>query len=169
MNSFKVEFDKRTKLILLLLIITVLAAEIFFSERREKRPKEMNKKVDERRLKKVQGNERSFKERVDLKKLYGKEFSKKNPFYQPQVNRAEFSYDLPNSDAFPKLTPLKSSLQLRGIINHSRVIINYQGQTLLCKLGAEIDGYKIIEIQDDRVIYIKEGRKYFSNLTVQRS
>jgi len=172
MSSFRINFNNKAKLILLLLlIVTLLAAKSFFIEKRAKvkSTQKMKKSGNQKRLKRAKVNKNSSnRERVDLKKIYGKEFSRKNPFSQQQVNRAEFSYQL-SSDSLDDLSPLKGSLELKGIVNHSLVIINHCGQTLLSKVGAEIGGYKIVEIQEDKVIYLKEGRRYFSNLTVASS
>jgi len=108
--------------------------------------------------------------KVDLEKIYGGEITQKqNPFIPQQVKSAQFTYHakIEKNKTPHNLKDLTTDIQLKGVINQTIALISYQGKTLLLKKGAEIGGYKITEITSDQVMYMRQGKKYISTISLK--
>ncbi|MFO7819283.1 MAG: hypothetical protein R6V17_03505 [Halanaerobacter sp.] len=169
MNSPFAKFSARPKVKLLVCLIFLAAALwtriLFFSSGE----KEVNQeeKVNKTKLKRKDKQEEKPKP-VNLSQIYGGAVSNKNPFSPTGDQEAEFIYQTKNNNPPLDLKEVKSALKLKGIINHKRAIIEYQGRSLLLNCGAEVGDYKIIDIAARRVVLSKGGRKYFASLEIEK-
>ena len=166
----QIEFDFRTKglLILLFLVASILWAKILFFNNKTKADIVENELNSEQKSLKREKKESNLS-RFDLEKIYGSEKNKQNnPFTAPANNRVEFVYESQSESSHEPLdlAEIDSDLKLQGVINQSRAIVNYKGQTVLVKIGTEVGGYKVVDINSNQVTYLKEEKKYISNLYI---
>lgn len=170
MNRYSSQFNIKWKAVFLLCLFLVAsslwAKVLFFSSPPNKSQDEEKIAAANTQINNKTKIDENF-DRADFKKIYqSKNNVRQNPFRSQQQQSAKFSYQAEVDNTPLKLQEIDNSLKLQGVVNQTTAIVTYNGQNLLVKEGAKVGGYSVIEIQDSKIIYSKQGRKYYSTLTV---
>lgn len=107
------------------------------------------------------------KKRINLEKIYGEKIvSKRSPFNNKKVKAAKFIYKSKREEESSPLylKDIITSFKLKGVINQAIAIINYKGKNKLVRKGTKIEGYQIVNISNDSVVFLKKKEKYFAKI-----
>ena len=173
MNRFSSQFNINLKwksvfLLLLLVVASSLWAKVLFfsSDQNEIQNKAKSSAVNKEINTKFKAVKTMSREDFDIYKAENN--SNPNPFRASKRKTAKFSYQSEADNIPLKLKGVDNSLKLQGVINQTTAIVSYKGQTLLLKPGSKVGGYNVLDIQDSKITYLKQGRKYYSTIKIEQ-
>ena len=155
---------------LLIIAIALWTKILFFNSKKKDYRKQQS--INTKPAAKAKSSRVKTITRKDLIKKYNfKNKRRKNLFFQDDDSKASFTYQN-NLDFNPlDLDQLDLNLKLKGVIkqdNQTIAIINYNGQSLFLKTGDEISGFKVLKIRSNKVDFIKDKKKFFSTIKVNK-